>query len=142
MKPQRDEFVLLSATLLAGLLGVSFTQAAIAQSQPSHPSSPVLIATAYTDLTLPILRQGDRGRYVKLLQHILVDNGFLGAAGVRLGNPSGAIVDGAFGPITASAVRDLQRRYKISATGKVNTQTWEVIDRHENPYRSQLPWKE
>jgi peptidoglycan hydrolase-like protein with peptidoglycan-binding domain len=141
MKPQRNEFVLLSATLFAGLLGVSFAQPAIAQSQSSYQSSPVLIATAYTDLTLPTLRQGDRGRNVTLLQRILVDNGFLGAAGVRLGNPSGAIVDGAFGSITASAVRDLQQRYKIAVTGQVNPQTWEVIDMKENPYRSPLPWK-
>lgn len=141
MKSQRNEFVLLSATLFAGLLGFSFTQPAIAQSQPSDQSSPVLIATAYTDLTLPTLRQGDRGTNVKLLQRILVDNGFLGSAGVRLGNPSGAIVDGTFGSITASAVRDLQQRYKIAVTGQVNPQTWEVIDMKENPYRSPLPWK-
>ena len=77
-----------------------------------------------------------------LLQRILLDNGFLGAAGVRLGNPSGAIADGIFGPITASAVRDLQRRYRIPVTGRVNPTTWEVLDMHENPYRSPLPWKQ
>ncbi|WP_218107980.1 peptidoglycan-binding protein [Nostoc sp. KVJ20] len=84
--------------------------AQIAHSIPPQQTSPILIATAYTDLTLPTLRQGDRGRDVQLLQRILQDNGFLGAAGVRLGNPRGAIVDGTFGAATASAVRDLQRR--------------------------------
>jgi len=138
-------------TIATGLLGGSFThpaiakcccEAQIAHSISSQQPSPVLIATAYTDLTLPTLRQGDRGRDVELLQRILQDNGFLGAAGVRLGNPRGAIVDGIFGEITASAIRDLQQRYEIPVTGQVNPTTWEVLDMHENPYRSPLPWKQ
>lgn len=129
-------------TIAVGLLGGSFTQPAIAHSLSSQQTSPVLIATAYTDLTLPTLRQGDRGRSVELLQNILLDNGFLGAAGVRLGNPQGAIVDGIFGEITAAAIRDLQRRYEIPVTGQVNPTTWGVLDMYENPYRSPLPWKQ
>ena len=58
-------------TIAVGLLGGSFTQPAIAHSLASQQTSPVLIATAYTDLTLPTLRQGDRGRSVELLQNIL-----------------------------------------------------------------------
>ncbi|MBD2095538.1 peptidoglycan-binding protein [Trichocoleus sp. FACHB-591] len=149
--------VFLPTALAAELLGVSLSGKAIAQpcciseawsldktqvvpisSQQGHP---VLIATAYTDLTLPTLRRGDRGRSVQLLQQVLSDNGFLGAAGVRLRNPSGAVVDGVFGPITESAVRDLQQRYKVPVTGQVNPRTWEVLDMHENPYRAPLPWK-
>ncbi|MBW4491023.1 MAG: peptidoglycan-binding protein [Trichocoleus desertorum ATA4-8-CV12] len=106
-----------------------------------QPGYPVLLATAYTDLSLPTLRRGDRGRSVQQLQKILSDNGFLGAAGVRLGNPQGAVVDGVFGPITESAVRDLQQRYKVPVTGQANPRTWEVLDMYENPYRSPLPWK-
>jgi peptidoglycan hydrolase-like protein with peptidoglycan-binding domain len=117
-------------------------EAQIAHSISSQQTSPVLIATAYTDLTLPTLRQGDRGRDVQLLQRILQDNGFLGAAGVRLGNPRGAIVDGIFGAVTASAVRDLQRRYEIPVTGQVNPTTWEVLDMHENPLSIAAPWKQ
>jgi peptidoglycan hydrolase-like protein with peptidoglycan-binding domain len=163
MKPQLIFGLLMIAT---GLLGGSFThpaiafaervlctqrccvrgasprEAQIAHSIPPQQTSPILIATAYTDLTLPTLRQGDRGRNVQLLQRILQDNGFLGAAGVRLGNPRGAIVDGIFGAVTVSAVRDLQRRYRIPVTGRVNPTTWEVLDMHENPYRSPLPWKQ
>jgi peptidoglycan hydrolase-like protein with peptidoglycan-binding domain len=151
MKPQLIFGVL---TIATGLLGGSFThpaiakrccalgEAQIAHRIPPQQTSPILIATAYTDLTLPTLRQGDRGRDVQLLQRILQDNGFLGAAGVRLGNPRGAIVDGTFGAVTASAVRDLQRRYRIPVTGRVNPTTWEVLDMHENPYRSPLPWKQ
>jgi peptidoglycan hydrolase-like protein with peptidoglycan-binding domain len=148
MKPQTISGLL---TITTGLLGGSFTHPAIAkrccEAQivhriPLQQTSSILIATAYTDLTLPTLRQGDRGRDVQLLQRILQDNGFLGAAGVRLGNPRGALVDGIFGAVTASAVRDLQRRYRIPVTGRVNSTTWEVLDMHENPYRSPLPWRQ
>jgi hypothetical protein len=83
MKPQLIFGVL---TIATRLLGGSFTHPAIAHRIPPQQTSPILIATAYTDLTLPTLRQGDRGRNVQLLQRILQDNGFLGAAGVRLSN--------------------------------------------------------
>jgi peptidoglycan hydrolase-like protein with peptidoglycan-binding domain len=131
---------LFSTTLIVGWLGS--THPAIAQSIPSPQTSSLLIATAYTDLTLPTLREGDRGEDVALLQQILLDNGFLGAAGVRLGNLEGVTVDGVFGSVTASAVRDLQQRYEIPDTGQVDPTTWEVLDMNENPYRSPLPWKQ
>jgi peptidoglycan hydrolase-like protein with peptidoglycan-binding domain len=124
------------------LTSVAAPKPAIAESAlPPSTSTPMIIATAYTDLTLPTLRQGDQGESVQLLQQILSDNGFLNAAGVRLGNPSGAVVDGIFGSITESAVIDLQQRYNLSVTGQVNPTTWEVLDVEENPYRSPLPWK-
>jgi peptidoglycan hydrolase-like protein with peptidoglycan-binding domain len=131
-------FTPLLSIVLAALIGISWHSDIAAMPLPE---SPMLLATAYTDITLPTLRRGNRGRDVKLLQKILSDDSFLHAAGVRLGNPSGAVVDGVFGPITEAAVSDLQRRYKVPVTGKVNPQTWEVLDMHENPYRAPLPWK-
>ena len=129
----------LSIITVTGVIGDLRTHPAIATPPPQQ--SPILVATAYTDLTLPTLRRGDRGSEVQMLQQILSDNGFLHAAGVRLGNPSGAAVDGIFGAVTESAVRDLQQRYNIPVTGQVNPVTWEVLDMRENPYRSPLPWK-
>lgn len=131
--------IALFAAGIAGLVGGLGMSPAIAV--PSPQQSTILIATAYTDLTLPTLRRGDCGRSVQLLQQILSDNGFLHAAGVRLGDPDGAIVDGIFGRVTQAAVRDLQRRYQIPVTGQVSPLTWEVLDMRENPYRSPLPWK-
>ena len=105
-------------------------------------NSTVLIATAYTNQTLPTLRRGIRGRDVKMLQQILLDNGFLGAASARLGSgPGGVAVDGIFGAVTESAVKDLQQRHNNPVTGIVTPATWEAIDRFENPYHSPLPWK-
>lgn len=129
----------LSIITVTGVIGGLQTHPAIATPPPQQ--STILVATAYTDLTLPTLRRGDRGREVQMLQQILSDNRFLHAAGVRLGNPSGAAVDGIFGAVTESAVRDLQRRYNIPVTGQVNPVTWEVLDMQENPYRLPLPWK-
>ncbi|WP_199326172.1 hypothetical protein [Nostoc parmelioides] len=76
MKPQ---LIFGGLTIATGLLGGSFThpaiafaervlctqrccEAQIAHSIPPQQTSPILIATAYTDLTLPTLRQGDRPR--------------------------------------------------------------------------------
>lgn len=133
-------FALLKILLSSALIGISLTSPTIAAPPPLQ-ESPLLIATAYTDLTLPTLRRGDRGRSVQLLQQVLLDNNFLHAAGVRLGNPQGAVADGVFGSITESAVRDFQQRYHIPVTGQVNPRTWEALDMYENPYRSPLPWK-
>lgn len=125
--------------LTTSVLGVSsFTSGAHATPTAS---SPLLIATAYTDATLPTLRRGDRGEDVRKLQEILQSNGFLPAAGVRLGNPRLGGVDGIFGAVTESAIRDLQQRYELPVTGVVNPATWEVLDTRENPYRAVLPWK-
>ena len=136
---------LLPTVIAAALIGGFLPSEAIASRNPSTPGlsqeSPVLMATAYTDITLPTLQRGDRGSSVQRLQQILLDNGFLGAAAVRLGNPSGAAVDGIFGFVTESAVRDLQQRYDVPVTGEMNPRTWEVLDMQENPYRSPLPWK-
>ena len=71
-------------TIATGLLGGSFTHPAIAKrccdseavatlgasaqiahSIPPQQTSPIVLATAYTDLTLPTLRPGDRGRDVQ-----------------------------------------------------------------------------
>ncbi|KAM3094292.1 peptidoglycan-binding protein [Phormidesmis sp. 146-35] len=129
----------LSIAVITGISGILRMHPAIA-TPPPQPS-PMLVATAYTDITLPTLRRGDRGRNVQMLQQILLDNGSLGAAGVRLGNPRGVAIDGVFGAVTESAVRDLQRYYEIPVTGQVNPVTWEVLDMEANPYRSPLPWK-
>ncbi len=53
MKPQLIFGVL---TIATGLLGGSFTHPASAHRIPPQQISPILIATAYTDLTLPTLR--------------------------------------------------------------------------------------
>jgi hypothetical protein len=69
---------MLFTALTTALSGALLPYSAIASTAP-HQQSPILIATAYTKLTLPTLRRGDRGRSVAQLQKILSDGGFLHA---------------------------------------------------------------
>lgn len=135
-----SKYLITSTIIAISLLGLSFSPKAAAKN--NYVQHPILqLATAYTNRTLPTLRRGDKGNDVKILQQILLDNGFLGAASARLKKGAGVIaIDGIFGSTTESAVKDLQKRYKHKANGVVTPTTWETIDVYENPYRSALPW--
>ena len=65
---------------------------------------------------LPILRQGDVGAYVMMLQTILCD----------LGPSIG--VDGHFGPETAKAVKNFQKSSGLTADGVVGPKTWAALN--------------
>ncbi len=132
---------LITTLLTTGAFGMLFSIPQSTLAIPISPDIPILLATAYTDQTLPTLRRGDRGKAVRKLQQILQGNGFLGAANARLSNPGYNIVDGIFGAVTENAIKDLQQRYKLPVTGVVNPTTWEVLDMQENPHRLPLPWK-
>jgi len=83
-----------------------------------RPQSTVL-ATAQVQVpspsSLPVLRYGDRGPAVMLLQERLIDHGF------NVG-PTGA--DGIFGSNTLAAVRAFRARERITVDGVVGPQTW------------------
>ena len=68
---------------------------------------------------LPILRRGDRGSYVTLLQTKLIQLGYNLA-------PYGA--DGSFGAKTENAVRTFQTNANLEADGIVGKETWEALD--------------
>ena len=63
----------------------------------------------------PLLRNGDRGNFVYLLQFILNEYGY---------NLS---VDGIFGTRTLNAVRDFQRNNSLSVDGIVGNNTWKTL---------------
>lgn len=70
----------------------------------------------------PLLRQGSKGAAVKALQ-----------AGLRRVFPSYAghlVVDGDFGPATAKAVGDFQRRSGLSADRVVGVRTWGALAKY------------
>ena len=61
--------------------------------------------------TMPLLKRGDKGRYVKALQLIL----------------GGLDVDGSFGRLTRQAVCIFQKEHKLESDGEVGQQTWTKI---------------
>ena len=63
----------------------------------------------------PLLRSGDRGNFVYLLQFILNQYGY---------NLS---VDGIFGSRTLNAVRDFQQNNSLNVDGLVGTNTWRTL---------------
>ena len=71
-----------------------------------------------------VLREGDRGEGVQILQYMLA----LLAQFDQALHP--LQVDGIFGPATAQAVRYYQREVGLEADGVVGRQTWSSIYRH------------
>ncbi len=74
------------------------------------------VAGSKTLNALPTLRSGSSGKFVKLLQCLLVCNGY-----------TAAFVDGAFGNGTAQAVRTVQVKAGIGKDGVCGKQTWGVL---------------
>jgi hypothetical protein len=97
-------FSILVATALAG--------PAVA---PSHGSTAEAATTSAAAARFP--KYGDRGSAVWSLQKKLVDAGLLRAH----------LCTGHFGPYTRSAVKRLQTRYELSATGRVNAATMAAL---------------
>ena len=69
----------------------------------------------FTGPSLPTLRFGNSGTSVRILQRLLVSNGY-------------AIqVDGAFGPLTETAVKAFQNRRSVGVDGIVGPVTWQQL---------------
>ena len=63
----------------------------------------------------PLLRRGDRGNFVTLLQFILSDYGY------------DLTPDGSFGALTENAVKDFQRKNGLAEDGVVGKNTWKTL---------------
>lgn len=63
----------------------------------------------------PVLRVGSIGRYVSYLQRVL-----------RFTDRS-VVVDGLFGPETLRAVREVQRRSRLTEDGVIGPETWTAV---------------
>jgi peptidoglycan hydrolase-like protein with peptidoglycan-binding domain len=63
----------------------------------------------------PVLRKGDQGADVMILQNELIEAGFK------------VFADGDFGDNTQEAVMAFQTRHGLNADGVVGTQTWGVL---------------
>lgn len=65
----------------------------------------------------PLLRRGASGDAVKYVQNVLKD---------KAGQTS-IVVDGIFGATTESAIKSIQKFFKLSINGTVDVKTWEAI---------------
>jgi murein L,D-transpeptidase YcbB/YkuD len=66
----------------------------------------------YNTQTMPTLRFGSSGISVRILQRLLVSNGY----GIR--------VDGIFGPLTEAAIKAFQNQHSLPVDGIVGQRTW------------------
>ncbi|MDB9372945.1 peptidoglycan-binding domain-containing protein [Nodularia sphaerocarpa] len=69
----------------------------------------------FTGQPLPTLRFGNSGTSVRILQKLLVSNGYT----VR--------VDGSFGPLTETAVKAFQNQRRVGVDGIVGPVTWQNL---------------
>lgn len=74
------------------------------------------VAGAKTCKALPVIRKGSSGRFVMLLQCVLVCLGY-----------TDAYVDGAAGNGTETAIKAVQRKYRLLADGVCGKNTWRRI---------------
>ncbi|XHR81346.1 MAG: peptidoglycan-binding protein [Gloeotrichia echinulata GP01] len=95
-----------------------------ASSLPNSKDSPALVADSAAVASelpkshsqpLPILRFGSSGTAVRILQKLLIINGYM------------MQVDGIFGPLTETAIKAFQNRRKLIADGIVDQRTWEEL---------------
>ena len=63
----------------------------------------------------PLVRQGDKAHPVPSLQYLLRAHGHT------------VTVDGDFGPLTETAVRDFQQQRNLAVDGVVGPQTWQAL---------------
>lgn len=67
---------------------------------------------AYDRYPMPTLRFGSSGTSVRIMQQLLISNGY------------GVTVDGIFGPLTESAIKAFQNRRNLFVDGIVGQRTW------------------
>ena len=94
----------------------------------SAPAVPVPVeetpVSATCDVTLPLLRNGDEGSTVKNAQVLLIDKGYYCGGRRLLGRE---IPDGEFGPTTEKSVKSFQSQKKLTADGKIGSDTWKAL---------------
>lgn len=86
-------------------------------SKKESPKLKPKLKPKFTNQNLPLLGFGSSGVSVKVLQRLLLSNGYA----VR--------VDGVFGALTESAVKAFQNRRNLGVDGVVGSRTWRELTR-------------
>lgn len=90
--------------------------------QPIEPDKGVVCA-----VELPVLKNGNTGTWVKMLQRQLIARGKEYTCGGKKNQYGIEEPDGQFGPTTESSVKKLQSKAGIGSDGIVGQQTWPVV---------------
>lgn len=85
--------------------------------EPAKAAAPAASVT----ISLPILRKGNKGGYVKLLQHLLNIHGCTDPKGKPLE------IDGSFGPATQYALATFQSLEKLKADCVCGAESWNAL---------------
>ncbi|MFM7756424.1 MAG: peptidoglycan-binding protein [Actinomycetota bacterium] len=101
--------------VLPAALAVTGAVVPVAPAAGSSRSLPTISTT--TVRTAPLVRLGDRGNSVALVQQALMSQGIALRGGA----------DGVFGPITLAAVKTFQTQKGLSPTGEVNETTAHLL---------------
>ena len=80
-----------------------------------------------------VLRQGDRGSDVRVIQYYL---NFIGRFNNNINSPA---IDGIFGPETYNSVLSFQRQYGLAQDGIVGRNTWNMLQTVYNDILSSFP---
>ena len=96
--------------------GVPNYDASTGEPSGSNSTTPVYDIDNEYIRSLPLLKYGSKGIYVKILQVLL-----------NYYNRANLDVDGDFGPCTKSAVADYQMKHKLEIDGEVGKETWSQL---------------
>jgi hypothetical protein len=87
---------------------------------PKYDEVPAPVV-AKVSISLPVLRRGDKGGYVKLLQHLLDIHGYTDP------NKKPLEIDGSFGPATQYALATFQSYEKLKADCVCGAESWSAL---------------
>lgn len=87
---------------------------------PKYDEVPAPVV-AKVSISLPVLRRGDKGGYVKLLQHLLDIHGYTDP------NKKPLEIDGSFGPATQYALATFQSYEKLKADCVCGVESWSAL---------------
>lgn len=121
-RTEADYATLAGVVVAAGPKDSASPSAPSAPPKPPSSAPPAKPAPAFCDVSLPLLREGESGYPVRVVQMLLV------------GCSRDSAVDGVFGPSTKAAVISFQNSKGIAQDGIVGPNTWEnLIGRQVQP---------